>query len=545
MTSGKTRLVLFAAAALVGAVLAALALALIDGHSDRRDAAVQRFEDEAEVTASVIQSVFGANVSTQTQRYEELFGARRIEPAKLEAYKRARQLEYIVVLDGQGAVVATTRKLDPAVRAGIGERPRHVDAVVDGAPWFMSGVIRGASAQYVSPFESAAGRRLLVQGFSAQLISGFVGSSLASLPGAGRTEAYVVDGTGQVIASADDEVRPGTPAPELGPDMEQTTSAIGNTDWSVVLAASAENLFASTDAPVQWLVLIALAIAAAIALLLLSRALRQSQKLEAAYVELARTNADLERTNTELHRSNAELEQFASVASHDLQEPLRKVQTFGDQLERRHGDALDEEGKDFLRRMRNASARMSVLIDDLLLFSRVTTHAKPQVPVDLQRIAKDVLSDLETRIAETGGDVHIGPLAPVQADPTQMRQLLQNLIGNALKFHREGVAPVVRVEPAKAPAPGMAAFTVADNGIGFERDYEERIFRVFERLHPRDVYAGTGIGLALCRKIAERHGGSITGEGVPGEGARFTVVLPAARVAQATKAPAAPEPAHA
>jgi light-regulated signal transduction histidine kinase (bacteriophytochrome) len=166
--------------------------------------------------------------------------------------------------------------------------------------------------------------------------------------------------------------------------------------------------------------------------------------------------------------------------------------------------------------------------------------------VTLDRIARDVLADLETRVGESGGTVEIGKLPTVQGDATQMRQLLQNLIANALKFHRDGVPPVVRVDQATTTEPGMVALTVADNGIGFESTYEERIFRVFERLHPRDVYAGTGIGLALCRKIAERHGGTITGDGRPGEGATFTVVLPAA-VSMNGNAPSTPArpPVHA
>ncbi len=270
----------------------------------------------------------------------------------------------------------------------------------------------------------------------------------------------------------------------------------------------------------------------------------QSAQLQTAYQDLEAVNATLERTNIELSRSNGELEQFASVASHDLQEPLRKVQTFGDQLERRFADDLPDEAKDYLRRMRNASARMSVLIDDLLRFSRVTTHAKPHVTVDLERVARDVVQDLEARIDESNGTVEIGALPAVEADATQMRQLLQNLIANALKFHRDGVAPVVRVDAVPTDEPGMVAFSVADNGIGFEATYEDRIFKVFERLHPRDVYAGTGIGLALCRKIAERHGGSIHGDGRPGEGATFTVVLPAARTASVVVEASRPTVAH-
>ncbi len=455
MTTGKTRIVLLVAAALVGAVLAAFAVALLNARDDRRDAAMQRFTDEAQITASVIESAFGSGVPAQTEEYAKAFGDAEVSPARLEAQKRKSQVAYVIVLDQGGNFVAATKGLDPGVRAAIEEGPRHIADVVQGAPWRMSGIVRGANAEYVSPFPAADGStRLLVQGFPVQLISGFVGGTLAQLPSAAREAAFVVDDNSQVIAAADQDVKPGVTAPDAPDDARQTVAAIGQTDWTVVLTASSEDLFAGVDTLAQWLVLVALALAGGFAILLLMRALRQSRKLESAYAELERSNANLARTNLELQRSNSELEQFASVASHDLQEPLRKVQTFGDQLERRHGDVLDEEGKDFLRRMRNASARMSVLIDDLLRFSRVTTHAKPHVAVDLRRIATDVLSDLEARVADTGGEVHIGTLPSAQADATQMRQLLQNLIGNALKFHREGVPPVVRLDRAKTVRAG-------------------------------------------------------------------------------------------
>ncbi len=165
----------------------------------------------------------------------------------------------------------------------------------------------------------------------------------------------------------------------------------------------------------------------------------------------------------------------------------------------------------------------------------------------------DRMMTRDALLQETHGNVDIEKLPVVQADPLQMRQLLQNLIANGLKFHRPGVPPVVKLEPAAGADRKTASFTVTDNGIGFEQQYEERIFRVFERLHPRDVYQGTGIGLALCRKIVERHGGSITGDGRPGEGARFTVTLPLEQVQPPLPGPngdgqiagAEREPAHA
>ena len=244
-----------------------------------------------------------------------------------------------------------------------------------------------------------------------------------------------------------------------------------------------------------------------------------------------------QRYAAELERSNRELEQFAYVASHDLQEPLRKIRTFGDRLQMKCAGKLDEEEDDCLQRMQSAASRMQTLIDGLLSLSRVTTQAQGFVPVDLQKIAGEVVTDLESQIERVSGRVELGHLPTIQADPLQMRQLLQNLIGNALKFHRVDESPLVKVQGRfvhgrQDRKNGVTAteeqcrITVEDNGIGFEDKYCDRIFGVFQRLHPRDVFEGTGIGLALCRKIVERHGGEITARSKPGEGSTFEILLP-------------------
>lgn len=238
---------------------------------------------------------------------------------------------------------------------------------------------------------------------------------------------------------------------------------------------------------------------------------------------------ELEKSNNELQRSNRELEDFAYVASHDLQEPLRKIQAFSNLVESEYGGQLGE-GKDYVRRMRNAANRMSVLIQDLLSFSRVTTKAQAFRSINLDTIASEAISDLQARIDETGGEVKFQDLGTIDADPVQMRQLLQNLIGNGLKFHKPDIPPVVTVSTEAKKSPSGKSETcilkVVDNGVGFDEKYLDRVFAVFQRLHGRDTYEGTGIGLAVCRKIAERHGGSITAKSTLGNGATFIVKLP-------------------
>jgi light-regulated signal transduction histidine kinase (bacteriophytochrome) len=226
-----------------------------------------------------------------------------------------------------------------------------------------------------------------------------------------------------------------------------------------------------------------------------------------------------------LEESNQALREFASIASHDLQEPLRKVRMFGELLKKRYESALGAEGKDYLFRMTSATERMQSLLKALLDYARVTSRAQPFVEVGLNGVVQDGLTDLEARIQETGGKVEIGPLPTFQADPTQMHQLFQNLIGNALKFHKESEKPLVTVSSQRSN--GLYRITVADNGIGFDEQHTERIFAPFQRLHGKmSSYEGTGMGLAICKKIVERHGGKITAMSTPGKGSTFIIDLP-------------------
>ena len=262
-----------------------------------------------------------------------------------------------------------------------------------------------------------------------------------------------------------------------------------------------------------------------------------NRELAGEIAERQRAEEVLREYTARLEQNNTELQQFAYVASHDLQEPLRKIQAFGDRLHDRCAPALSEQGLDYLARMQNAASRMQALIDGLLTYSRVTTNARPFMPVDMNRIAREVLSDLETRIAEVRGTIGIGDLPVIEADPLQMRQLLQNLLSNALKFHQENVPPVVKINAERLnghESPGEPVDSVitwyrvdvTDNGIGFDEKYLDRVFQMFQRLHGRGSYEGAGIGLAVCKKIMDRHGGNITATSTPGEGATFSVTLP-------------------
>jgi two-component system, LuxR family, sensor kinase FixL len=237
-----------------------------------------------------------------------------------------------------------------------------------------------------------------------------------------------------------------------------------------------------------------------------------------------------------LEHSNRELQDFAYVASHDLQEPLRKVVVVGERLKERAGKQLDAESRDYLERMQKATSRMQTLINDLLSFSRVTTKARPFARVDLAEVVRQVVCDLEGRIEQVNGKVEIGTLPVIEAEALQMRQLLQNLVGNALKFRGPDSPPLVKVaaqiiagtssETDGAIVRKFCKLTVSDNGIGFDEKYLDRIFDVFQRLHTRKEYEGTGMGLAIVRKIVLHHHGEITAKSKPNEGATFIVTLP-------------------
>jgi PAS domain S-box-containing protein len=274
-------------------------------------------------------------------------------------------------------------------------------------------------------------------------------------------------------------------------------------------------------------------------------------------VRMAGSHVDItERKQTEeklrglaesLAQSNRDLEDFATVASHDLQEPIGKLQAFAELLEAEAAAQLSDKARDYLRRIHKASRRAQVLLHGLLSYSLVQTAARPFVPVDLTEVARDVLADLDSRIQQAGARVTTEPLGQIEGDPVQLHQLLLNLVGNALKFARPGVPLVIRMhapraregEPDSSGRREVCHLTVEDNGIGIEPRHRDRLFMMFQRIHPQQ-YEGTGVGLAICRRIAQRHGGCITVQSQPGLGSSFIVTLPVRQPFQAPPPPASP-----
>jgi PAS domain S-box-containing protein len=242
--------------------------------------------------------------------------------------------------------------------------------------------------------------------------------------------------------------------------------------------------------------------------------------------ERIRAKEEIERTAAELRRSNEELEQFAYIASHDLQEPLRMVASYTQLLERRYGGQLDETAREFIGYAVDGARRMQEFITGLLRYSRVGTEAGALEAVNLEGVFAATIANLRIAIEESGAKVESGPLPVVMGDARRLTQLFQNLIGNALKFHKPGEAP--RVEVGAEREGDFWRVWVRDHGIGLDPRFSERVFTIFQRLHTREEYEGTGLGLAICKKIVERHEGRIWVESREGEGAAFCFTLPAA-----------------
>jgi signal transduction histidine kinase len=262
---------------------------------------------------------------------------------------------------------------------------------------------------------------------------------------------------------------------------------------------------------------------------------QMAASLEQREIERQQAESAMKEYAEELERSNRDLQDFANIASHDLQEPLRKIQIFSDLLQAHYEEKLDERGMDYLQRMQSASRRMQYLIDDLLTYSRLSTKTQPFSSVDLNEIVREVLMDLDIQIENTGAKIEVNELPTIEADPIQMNQLIQNLVSNALKFHKIDQSPMIKIHMSPLIKGSVSEevidgrycqFGVEDDGIGFDERFVDRIFNPFQRLQGREDYEGSGMGLAICRKIVERHGGKITAKSKKGKGAAFIVTLP-------------------
>ena len=570
--------VLLVGAVIVLALLTVFAVELSDNQAKSRRDIETRVHERGVLTAALLDSLFQTSARLTVTQDAKLYGTPTVANGPLTKSRGTNA--YMVLLDRAGHVLAHSAGFTAQARDDlrISEALRLLRA---GDSWALGNVLpfgKTGVMNFGVTLPTASGTRYLLSGIPPAELGPFLLGELRHIPGVKGSYNSVVDEKGVYIASTN-PARPAGYRLHTAAQLRALARPSGviagryydqlklpNTSWRIFLSSPEGALFASVSGIRKWLpwfIFIAFGLMAIAALGLVRRSLSDAERvrqannqltganaklaeaklsLEEVNVELAesnralgRSNEELERQAQELVRSNAELDQFASIASHDLQEPLRKVRTFTERISETEGEKLSERGMDYLRRANASAERMQTLIEDLLRYSRVSTQGRPFTPVDLRRVAEDVLEDLSEQIHRAGATVRVGSLPTINADAPQMRQLLQNLISNAVKFRREDVASQVDLEAQAEP--GWVTITVRDNGIGFDPQYSLRIFRVFERLHGRGTYPGTGIGLALCRKIAERHGGTIVARGAPDEGATFTVTMQTQRTEPVSDTP--------
>jgi signal transduction histidine kinase len=536
----------------VVAVVALMAQLVSSSQQASRQAAEERFANGAVVRGQLT----AALLSTWSNSLRS--SAPKLAPTAkaLDAFAKASHLGYAALLSRDGSVLAISSGAPPAAVKRLAGRPAYVRQALSGRSWISDvhpAAKAGASTiDLAVPFRSPAGeRRILVEGQPLTALAPFLRSFLSN--GTAGRLIYVVDSRRHLIA-ASTSAGPANKA-ALPPALAQAdklsagtiganfvaSGGIGSTGWRIVLSQPTATLYPGIAGSRSWLLWAVVALVAAVgiaSLLPLRRSHVRAAQLAVAHAEVTALNETLEgrvaertelaeRRAQALSRSNAELEQFASVAAHDLQEPLRKIRMYCERLDRRREDVPEEMQTD-VTRMEAAAGRMQNLISDLLDLARVNSRGRELAPVDLALVAAEVVGDLEAPIAEVGAHVEIGALPLVLGDPVQLHQVMQNLISNAVKFHREDVPLHIRVR-TESTAQGRCVVLVEDNGIGFDDKYADRIFGTFQRLHGRAEYDGTGIGLSIARKIAWRHDGDITASGVVGEGATFRLTLPVAR----------------
>jgi len=567
--AGPRPWVMLAAFVLVAGLFGAFAYEFVRSQADSRHQAEGSFRVQSRITAELTSSLFQSSAAEGATAAAKAFGGPAPSAASLTALASRSHLAYALVVDSAGKILAASA--DAPARAGVS--PVELRRALAAPSWLSN--LRTVSGrpgpvmQFELPFRTRFGPRIEVEAFDANALVPFLRAYLHESGANPAQVGYIVDGNNRVIAASTGKLKLGEKLSgglvarnggryvSNGVSRYVAGSPLAGSDWRVLLSEPTAALYPALAGSQSWILsgaLVAFGLVALVALGLLRRMLIGTARVEETNRQLGELNATLEervaeRTAVaeqraeELARSNSELEQFASVASHDLQEPLRKIRMYAQRLPKRAGDALPEEAATDLGRMHDAAERMQRLIDDLLSFARVSSRQREFEPVDLSKLAREVVDDLEPRIRELDANVEIGELPVVAADRAQLGQLLQNLVSNALKFHRDGVPPNVRIhaEIVEGEQPRFAGesanrrrclIAVEDNGIGFEPKYAERIFAAFERLHSRSEYEGTGIGLSIARKIAWRHGGELTASGTPGQGSTFTLTLPLAHGAE-------------
>jgi signal transduction histidine kinase len=540
--SRQPTVVALALIALAVAALGVSAWFLADTQSQQRRDLRERYTSRTAVAASLIDALFRVAFDAQTTQNIQLYSGARIPQASLDAAVKRGQLAYSLILDANGRVLAASkgapRAADPVVVRTALKHRVGLSAIQTG----RLPVIESAIA-----FPVGKGQRVQVSGTPLKVYQSFLGGTLKPLPTLTGSRAFVFDRNGRPLGGA--VAGGGTPTPSAqlvaatraamnatytvnGTKVFAAATPIPNTPWKVVVTASERRLYASVSGLKRWApwaILIIGALALVAVGLLLQRLLKTN-------IALDTNRRMLEERALELERSNSDLEQFAYAASHDLSEPLRTVAGFSQLLAARYAGRLDADADEFIAHMNSGVNRMQQLIDDLLVYSRVGRAPTREDDVDLEEVLAEVIDWIAPAIQERGARVSHDPLPTVRGERGQLAQVLQNLLANAIKFTAADTVPEVHVSAAREA--GGWRISVRDNGIGVDEG-SDVIFKMFGRLHPADTYPGTGIGLALAKRIIETHGGRIWVQPGPDGGSVFSFTLPAAT--PRTRRPAAQE----
>ena len=507
---------------------------LAQSQSDSRESLRNRFADRAPVATAVVDGLFKSIFTGQAQDLDpKVFGAPGVAAAALDAKARESNNVYVAVIDTRGRVLGASARA-PRRRPGL--RPYERQALRLG--YGLSDVQGGRipTILNVVRFPTRSGPRLLVSASPEKAYAEFLQTTLKPLIRSSDDAAFLLDGNGSAIAAVPRirgrmDMRPvarGRRSGEVStPEGKQffASAPVGGSSWRTVLTVPESSLYAPAGGLGKWLPwgILGLLVTALLGMAWLVRRLSETGS------RLSRSNTDLELANANLARSNADLEQFAYVASHDLSSPLRSVAGFSQMLAKRYRGRLDSDADTWIGFVEQGVARMQRVIDDLLLYSRVDREEPQPEPVDLDEVLDEVRRSVGPQLEEKGGELTHDPLPEVLAEHTHMLQVLQNLVGNALTYVAPGVEP--RVHVSAMPEGDRSRISVTDNGVGVDPEHVDRIFKMFQRLHAEDEHPGTGIGLAITKKIVERYGGHIEVTSAPGGGSTFSFTVASAPVA--------------
>ena len=544
----QPRVVLLLAAAIVAVLLAVFGFVLASSEGQSRHEAEQRFLAQATIAAGLTKAIFQTSDAPQANAASASYGGAHIGAAALTALVKRSRLAYAYITDAHGRTLAGS----VGTPAAAADRPAVVARALAAGSWF-SDLVRSPGGGYLVaqaiPFPTRFGRRVEVLAYPAPLLSAFLGSYLRGALPDKTANGFVLDGRGLMVASSVSGVAVGKrPSPQFLAILDSAparssvqgqydvasgrfrgaryvvAAAIGGSDWRVGLTESTSVLYPADVGSqwwVIWLVFLAFALTAAGCLVLLRRSLGAAGQL----VEQAR-RVDL--ANAELHTVNGELNAFSYSVSHDLRAPLRAIDGFSRIVVEDDTGALSDSQRRYLGLVRENTETMGRLIDELLAFSRLASQPVTRTSVDTATLVEALEGELRGTERERAIDFVNGVLPIVDADHTLLRQVFADLLGNALKYTRKQDHARITVDSERDQ--GELVFRVADNGVGFDRRYADKLFQVFQRLHRAEDYEGNGVGLAIVQRIVSRHRGRVWAEGRPGEGAAFYFTLkPAAR----------------